>query len=65
MNWSRFFLTVKSFLKLRRLYGTKKDEVTGDWKMLHNEGLHNVCSSRDIIRMIKSRRMRWAGHAAR
>jgi hypothetical protein len=40
-------------------------EVTGDWRKLHNEELHNVYSSPNIIRMIKSRRMRWAGHVAR
>jgi hypothetical protein len=44
---------------LRRMLGTKKDEVTGGWKKLHNEELHNLYSSPSIIRMIKSRRMRW------
>jgi hypothetical protein len=39
--------------------------MTGDWRKLHNEELHNLCSSPNIIRMIKSRRMRWAGHVAR
>jgi hypothetical protein len=39
--------------------------VTGDWRKLHNEELHNLYSSPNIIRMIKSRRMRWAGHVAR
>jgi hypothetical protein len=43
----------------------KRDEVRGDWRKLHNEELHNLYSSPSIIRMIKSRRMRWAGHAAR
>jgi hypothetical protein len=42
-----------------------RDEVTGDWRQLHNEGLHNMYSSPNIITMIKSRRMRWAGHVAR
>jgi hypothetical protein len=50
---------------LRRIFGQKRDEVTGDWRKLHNEELHNLCSSPNIIRMIKSRRMRWAGHVAR
>jgi hypothetical protein len=40
----------------------KRDEVTGDWRKLHNEGLHNLYSSPNIIRMIKSRRMRGVGH---
>jgi transcription termination factor 2 len=50
---------------LRRIFGPKRDEVTGDWRKLHNEELHNLYSSPNIIRMIKSRRMRWAGHVAR
>jgi hypothetical protein len=50
---------------LRRIFGPKRDDVTGDWRKLHNDELHNMYSSPDIIRMIKSRRMRWAGHVAR
>jgi hypothetical protein len=50
---------------LRRIFGPKRDEVRGGWRKLHNEGLHNLYSSPSIIRMIKSRRMRWAGHVAR
>jgi hypothetical protein len=50
---------------LRRIFGPKRDEVTGEWRKLHNEELHNLYSSPDIIRQIKSRRMRWAGHVAR
>jgi hypothetical protein len=50
---------------LRRIFGPKRDEVTGDWRKLHNEELHRLYSSPSIIRMIKSRRMRWAGHVAR
>jgi hypothetical protein len=49
---------------LRGIFGPKRDEVTGDWRKLHNEELHNLYSSPDIIRMIKSRRKRWAGHVA-
>jgi hypothetical protein len=49
----------------RRIFGPKRDEVTGDWRKLHNEELHNLYSSPDIIRMIKSRRMRCSGHVAR
>jgi hypothetical protein len=50
---------------LRRIFGPKRDGVTGGWKKLHNEELHNLYSSPSIIRIIKSRRMRWAGHVAR
>jgi hypothetical protein len=50
---------------LRRIFGPKRDEVTGEWWKLHNEELHNLYSSPDIIRQVKSRRMRWAGHVAR
>jgi hypothetical protein len=49
---------------LRRIFGLMRDEVTGEWRKLHNGELHNLCSSPDIIRQIKSRRMRWAGHVA-
>jgi hypothetical protein len=48
----------------RRIFGPKRDGVTGGWRKLHNEELHNLCSSPSIIRIIKSRRMRWAGHVA-
>jgi hypothetical protein len=47
---------------LRRIFGPKRDEVTGEWRKLHNEELHDLYSSPSIIRIIKSRRMRWAGH---
>jgi hypothetical protein len=50
---------------LRRIFGPKRDEVTGGWRKLHNDELHNLYSSPRIIRMIKSRRMRWAGHVPR
>jgi hypothetical protein len=50
---------------LRRIFGPKRDEVTGEWIKLHNEELRELYSSPSIIRIIKSRRMRWAGHAAR
>jgi hypothetical protein len=49
----------------RRIFGPKRDDVTGVWRKLHNEELHKLYSSPNIIRMIKSRRMRWAGHVAR
>jgi hypothetical protein len=47
---------------LRKIFGPKRDEVTWEWRKLHSGELHNLCSSPDIIRQIKSRRMRWAGH---
>jgi hypothetical protein len=50
---------------LRRISGPKRDEVTGEWRELHNEELHILYSSPNIIRQIKSRRTRWAGHVAR
>jgi hypothetical protein len=50
---------------LRRIFGPKMDDVIGDWRKLHNEELHNLYSSPNITRMIKSRKMRWAGHVAR
>jgi hypothetical protein len=50
---------------LRRIFGPRRDEVTGEWRKMHTEELHNLYSSPNIIRMIKSRMMRWAGHVAR
>jgi hypothetical protein len=50
---------------LRRIFGPKSNGVTGGWRKLHNEELHNLYSSPNKIRIIKSRRMRWAGHVAR
>jgi hypothetical protein len=50
---------------LRRIFGPKRDEVTGEWRKLHNEELHYLYSSPSIIRIVKARRMRWAGHVAR
>ena len=47
---------------LRRIFGPKRDEVTGEWRRLHNEELNDLYSSPNIVRVIKSRRMRWAGH---
>jgi hypothetical protein len=49
---------------LRRIFGPKRDEVTGGWRKLHNEELCDLYSLPSIIRIIKSRRMRWAGHVA-
>jgi hypothetical protein len=50
---------------LRRIFGLNRDEVTGVWRELHNEELHNFYSGSSIIRMMKSRRMRWAGRVVR
>jgi hypothetical protein len=50
---------------LRRIFGPKRDEVTGEWSKLHNEQLHDLYSSPTTVRVIKSRRMRWVGHVAR
>jgi len=49
---------------LRRIYGPKRNEVTGEWRKLHNEELNDLYSSPIIVRVIKSRRMRWVGHVA-
>jgi hypothetical protein len=50
---------------LRRIFDPKRDEVTVEWRKLHNGELHNLYSSPDIIRQIKSRRLNWAGHVVR
>jgi len=50
---------------LRRIFGPRRDEITGECRRLHNEELNDLYSSSNIVRMIKSRRMKWAGHVAR
>jgi len=50
---------------LRIIFGLKRDEVTGEWRKLRNEDLHVMYSSPNTVRVIKSRKMRWAGHVAR
>jgi len=58
-------LRVFENMVLRRIFGPRKDEVTGEWRRLHNEELNDLYSSPNIVRVIKSRRMRWPGHVAR
>ena len=50
---------------LRRIFGLRRDEVTGEWRRFHNEELNDLYPSPNIVLVIKSRRMRWAGHVAR
>jgi len=69
-TWS---LTLREERKLRvfenmvlmRIFGPRKNEVTGEWRRVHKEELNDLCSSPNIVRVIKSRRMKWAGHVAR
>ena len=58
-------LRVFENMVLRKIFGSRREEVTGKWRRLHNEELNDVYSSPKIDRVIKSRRMRWAGHVAR
>jgi hypothetical protein len=58
-------LSVFEIRVLRRIFGPKRDEVTGEWRRLHNKKLYCLYSSPNIIWMIKSRRLRWGGHVAR
>jgi hypothetical protein len=57
-------LRVFENIVLRRIFGHRRDEVTGELRRLHNEELNDLYSSPNIVRVIKSRRMRWAGHVA-
>jgi hypothetical protein len=57
-------LRVFENMVLRRIFGPKRDEVSGEWRRLHNEELNDLYSSPNIFRVIKSRRMKWAGHVA-
>ena len=51
-------------MALRRIFGPRRDEVTGEWRRLHNKELNDLYSSPTIVRVIKLKRMRWAGHVA-
>jgi len=57
-------LRVFENMVLRRIFGPRRDDVTGEWRRLHNEELNDLYPSPNIVRVIKSRRMRWAGHVA-
>jgi len=57
-------LRVFENMVLRRIFGSRREEVTAEWRRLHNEELNDLYSSHNIVRVIKSRRMRWAGHVA-
>jgi hypothetical protein len=71
-GWETWTLTLREQYRLRayedwvlrRKFGPKKDEVTGGWRKLHNEELHNLCPLTGIIRMATSRMLRWAVHVA-
>jgi len=58
-------LRVFENMVLRRIFGSMRDEVSGEWRRLHNEELNDLYSSPNIVRVIKSRKMRWAGHVVR
>jgi len=58
-------LRVFENMVLRRIFGHRRDEVMGEWRRLHNEELNDLYPSPNIVRVIKSRRMRWAGHVTR
>jgi hypothetical protein len=65
MNFIHYRLRVFENRVLRRIFGLKRDGVTGEWRKLHNEELHDLYSSPNFVWVIKSRRMRWAGHVVR
>ena len=63
--WEERKLRVFEYMVLRRIFGPGREEVTGEWRRLHNEELNHFSSSPNIVRVIKLRRLRWAGHVAR
>jgi hypothetical protein len=64
-TWSLTLREERRRRVLRKVFGPKRDEVTGKWRKLHNEELNDLYSLPSIVRVVKSRRMRWAGHVAR
>jgi len=62
--WEERKLRVFKNMVLRRIFGPRRDEVKGEWRRLHNDELNDLYTSPSIVRVIKSRRMRWAGHVA-
>ena len=64
-TWSLTLREERRLRVLRRVFGSKRDEVTGEWRKLHNEELRDLYSLPNIVWVVKSRRMRWAGHVAR
>jgi hypothetical protein len=64
-NWSLTLREERRLRVLRRIFGSRGDEVTGEWRKRDNEGLNDLYSSPNSVRVIKSRRMRWAGRVAR
>jgi len=63
--WEERKLRVFENMALRRIFGPRRDEVVGEWRRLHNEELNDLYTSPNIVRVIKWRRMKWAGHVAR
>ena len=64
-TWSLTLREERKLRVLRRILGPRRDEVTGEWRRLHNEELNELYPSPNIVRVIKSRRMRWVGHVPR
>ena len=64
-TWSLTLQEERKLRVLRRIFVTRRDEVTGEWRRMHNKELNDLYSSPNTVRVIKSRRMRWAGHVAR
>jgi hypothetical protein len=63
--WNKQSWTADKGWSSRFCFGPKRDKVTGEWRRLHDDELYDMCSSPNVVHMIKSRRMRWTGHMAR